>query len=667
MIVIGPKTPLRILSKAQEISSQVDQLAREDTMGIISKKRLSRAFNCSIALLILVLFLCFNRSDQSSTNLEQGNLTPQSKWRQMNHLLLQELRTRKSTVLSPEASVFQRSNVIATTPKDSVRSLAYQRIHFLKQVIIENATLAWELLEDESQDFQSLRKLSLEPIDSHTLQSSEPFMFERRVHNQLANYHFVCQLTENEDESQDDHHHSQEAHMLRYVELVFEESDKSGNIRQVTKSYKAYMEPSIMYENARKNVMIRGVLVDDVFLLHKNSFSASDDESKRSIKESLAVTGTASLLGLMISYQDAQLPFSSSELETEMKMAAKFHYENSYRQFYMNKRVVSPMITLDHTLEYYKSQEPWVVLNDACAASAKVGSEYDCQNYDYYVVAIPKTFSAWIGLGYVGIPGVWLNGRIELKVTAHELGHNVGLQHASSLTSTESPKVTYGGSAKKVEYGDTFDMMGGGTMRHSAFSVRSKLITGWVKPSQIIQVNQSGTYTLFPNDDIESGGKTLALTIPFDTKNPTGAKYYVEYQRRILLNGEWVKGGGLILRMGYGEYQKGNSTFILDIVPSTETQNDAPIFIGESYYDNRCSVPMVIKALGQSCDTSLCSMQVSVEFNPQQRSLQNEKVKLPQIDIPQEVLRSSSPLFYKEILSISLLCSLFLFMLIIQL
>lgn len=108
-----------------------------------------------------------------------------------------------------------------------------------------------------------------------------------------------------------------------------------------------------------------------------------------------------------------------------------------------------------------------------------------------------------------------------------------------------------------------------------------------MKPSQVIAVTQSGTYTLFPNDDINSGGgisdKVLALTIPYGSSSG-GALYFIEYQHRIWSksNSRWISGGGLILRMGYGEYRAGNSTHLIDIVPSTETQMDAPIYILEN-------------------------------------------------------------------------------------
>jgi hypothetical protein len=59
-----------------------------------------------------------------------------------------------------------------------------------------------------------------------------------------------------------------------------------------------------------------------------------------------------------------------------------------------------------------------------------------------------------------------INGDLAIEVTAHELGHNVGLYHSRSMDCGAEP---IGATCTVSEYGDTLDIMGATRGHFNAF------------------------------------------------------------------------------------------------------------------------------------------------------------------------------------------------------
>ncbi len=167
----------------------------------------------------------------------------------------------------------------------------------------------------------------------------------------------------------------------------------------------------------------------------------------------------------------------------------------------------------------------WKVL--AAAEQAAVAHGYNPQSYDHEMVYFPFDSKCnYGGLGSVSGRTSWANGEMDSRVTFHELGHNLGLNHARSATCVDGAnrQVTVSANCTTNEYGDLFDTMGvpvSGTPQISAIQMNH---LGWLT-GHATTTTASGSVTLSP---IEGGTGTLADRILVG-----GSEYWLEYRQPV--------------------------------------------------------------------------------------------------------------------------------------
>jgi M6 family metalloprotease-like protein len=233
---------------------------------------------------------------------------------------------------------------------------------------------------------------------------------------------------------------------------------------------------------------------------------------------------------------------------------------------------------------------------DAWASQAKTAAAADgfsATGYQHIIYAFPSQASCggWAGLGEVPGKQSWMNGNISVRVVAHELGHNMGLHHASSLTCTSGgTTVTYSSSCTPDEYGDPFDVMGQNARHNNAWHLRQ---IGFMASSNVATVSSSGTYTITSAIARGTAGQTQLLRVPIAGTNPQ--RYY-----DLELRGT----GGVFDNFAPTSPAVNGVTIHVDPDPSVITQsqlidatpgsssgfNDAPLAAGRTFTDGTVTI-----------------------------------------------------------------------------
>lgn len=229
------------------------------------------------------------------------------------------------------------------------------------------------------------------------------------------------------------------------------------------------------------------------------------------------------------------------------------------------------------------------------------------QNYSRVMVVFPNTgVCSWAGLGTVGCTSyatadgtnttsmAWLRAdqmasrSAGVRLFTHELGHNLGLHHASSRAYTSEALGALGAAGTLDEYGDRFSTMGFWNFGfYSAQHATNQL--GWLTTSAVsgmpnVQVVEtSGTYTIQNYEARPAGMKGLRV------RRGTGnnAWLWIEARRNTGIYdsqiGSQVFSGALI---HYEDSTTGARTHLPDFTPGSASGfTDPALVLGSSWTD----------------------------------------------------------------------------------
>ena len=288
--------------------------------------------------------------------------------------------------------------------------------------------------------------------------------------------------------------------------------------------------------------------------------------------------GNFRCLYIRITYPDQlKAPNTEDSAHTDMRNVSKFFLENSYGRMTTTSSV-TPLITLPHSQAWYIAKDSEVdglglVHSDARSEARKLG--YDSNQFNCTIVRVnggPRLS----GISWGGGDSVWVSWD-GMDVLNHECGHSIGRNHANYWATTDG--TAYGNGANQ-EYGNSFDVMGGGGGFGAHYNSSSKRDLGWLSDPYVHRpgatASANGIYRIFAYDQpqLEEGRR-----YSFRVVKDSARTYYIEYHPA---KTEFLNSALVLYRISGAS----NCGHLLDTTPGTAGgKGDGGIQIGRTYAD----------------------------------------------------------------------------------
>ncbi|BCU78329.1 hypothetical protein llg_30440 [Luteolibacter sp. LG18] len=283
-------------------------------------------------------------------------------------------------------------------------------------------------------------------------------------------------------------------------------------------------------------------------------------------------------------------PTTEANAYNTMKDISDYYNKSSFGKL-MIATTVTPCVMMPHDGKWYQANDSanggsidclGLTHSDARAAAKALG--YDPANYDCIIVLQSYAYGVSRGAGGWGSVGgnsVWIYSSTWREVVAHEMGHTFGLAHANFWDSTDGSNGT--GNGANQEYGDDFDIMGGGSISTGHYNIAAKEQIKWFTADNLTSVAASGTYRVAAQDsNVLDPARSYGLKI---VKDPLRT-YYAEVRQLsdADANQPW-QANGIRLEWKYPS-GGGSNNQLIDTTPgSINGKADGNIIVGRTFSD----------------------------------------------------------------------------------
>lgn len=193
----------------------------------------------------------------------------------------------------------------------------------------------------------------------------------------------------------------------------------------------------------------------------------------------------------------------------------------------------------------------------------------------------------------------------SLHFVAHEMGHYLYgdyYPHANAIDcGSRQYQLNYYQDSlldcDSVEYGNFYDAMGSWQAFSHHFRASFKRVLGWFTQDEILDVNETGTYTIYPLEGQVQGAKYLRIGTDFTN----GPLYSIEYRQNIGFDSNLVSPNLVQNLNGVFVYRDSHTglSSLLDMSPSqlswTDDAENVTLKVNETFFDD--NLPIAISVL----------------------------------------------------------------------
>jgi hypothetical protein len=240
------------------------------------------------------------------------------------------------------------------------------------------------------------------------------------------------------------------------------------------------------------------------------------------------------------------------------------------------------------------SQNTWA--NEAMARASESGVALAGYNHIVFVYT-HRSGCFWNGMATVGGNSgtIHFNGNVGVQTIAHEFGHNFGFYHAGSMSCTRGGvRVQVSSSCSVNPYGDVFDAMGNVATRHNSGWNLAKI--GILAAANVVTVTADGTYALRAALSLDPAPTILRIPRTTDQAGSVTSWYYLELRQQggVFENLDDASMQGVSIRAApitsFDNSGFETETQLIDANPSTSTFVDAPLQVGNTFYDGKIRI-----------------------------------------------------------------------------